>query len=99
TGFIDGQHMMLMLREQLLPVRGIRNFDELPIPFRAIATDLSSARAIVFAHGDLVRAIRASMSVPGVYSAVEFHGTRLVDGGIVQNLPLPVARELGADAL
>jgi len=99
TGFISGQRMLLMLREQTLPVRGINNFDELPTPFRAVATDLATARAVIFENGDLVRAMRASMSVPGVYSAVEFHGTRLVDGGIVQNLPVPVARASGADVL
>lgn len=96
TGFISGQQMMLMLREQTLPVRGISNFDQLPTPFRAVATDLATARPLVFENGDLVQAMRASMSVPGVYSAVEFHGTRLVDGGIVQNLPVPVARANGA---
>lgn len=99
TGFIEGQRMMLMLREQFLPVRNAAHFDELPTPFRAVATDLATARAVVFENGDIVRAIRASMSFPGVYSAVEFHGTRLVDGGIVQNLPVPVAHSLGADTL
>ncbi|HEX6927739.1 MAG TPA: patatin-like phospholipase family protein, partial [Gammaproteobacteria bacterium] len=99
TGFIEGQRMMLMLRRQTLPVRGITHFDDLPTPFRAVATDLSTARAVVFENGDLVRAMRASMSIPGVYSAMEFHGTRLVDGGIVQNLPVPVAHELDMDAL
>lgn len=99
TGFISGQQMMLMLREQTLPVRGISNFDELPSPFRAVATDLATARPVVFENGDIVQAMRASMSVPGVYSAVEFHGTRLVDGGIVQNLPVPVARAAGATTI
>lgn len=99
TGFISGQQMMLMLREQTLPVRGISNFDQLPTPFRAVATDLATARPVVFENGDIVQAMRASMSVPGVYSTVEFHGTRLVDGGIVQNLPVPVARAAGATTI
>lgn len=99
TGFIEGQRMLLMLRQQTLPVRGIEDFDELPTPFRAVATDLATARAVVFDSGDLVSAIRASMSFPGVYSAVEYHDTRLVDGGIVQNLPVPAARELNMDVL
>lgn len=95
TGFIEGQRMMLMLRRQTLPVRGIDDFDKLPTPFRAVATDLSTARPVVFDSGDLVRAIRASMSFPGVYSTVEYEDTRLVDGGLVQNLPVPAARALG----
>ncbi len=99
TGFIEGQRMMLMLRRQTLPVRGIDDFDRLPTPFRAVATDLATANAVVFDDGDLVHAIRASMSFPGVYSTVEHGGTRLVDGGIVQNLPVPAARELGMDTL
>ncbi|HEX7047217.1 MAG TPA: patatin-like phospholipase family protein [Gammaproteobacteria bacterium] len=99
TGFIEGQRMMLMLRRQTLPVRGISDFDRLPTPFRAVATDLATADAVVFDHDDLVRAIRASMSFPGVYSTVEYRDTRLVDGGIVQNLPVPAARELRMDTL
>lgn len=98
-GFIRGQRMLLMLRRQVLPVRHITHFDELPTPFRAVATDLATAYPVVFENGDLVRAMRASMSLPGVYTPVEFHGTRLVDGGIVQNLPVPIARQLGAERL
>src|SRR5690606_7228402 len=99
TGFIEGQRMMLMLRRQMLPVRGIDDFDRLPTPFRAVATDLGTARAIVFDHGDIVHAIRASMSFPGVYSTVEHGGTRLVDGGLVQNLPGTTGHALGNDSL
>ena len=99
TGFIQGQRMMLMLRENALPVRHIEDFDALPTPFRAVATDLETARAVVFDRGDLVRAIRASMSVPGVYSPIEQDGAWLVDGGLVQNLPVPAALAADMDVL
>ena len=74
-------------------------FDALPIRYRAIATDFESGGMVVLDHGDLATAIRASMSVPGAFAPVERDGRLLVDGGLVRNLPIDVARQLGADVV
>jgi NTE family protein len=71
------------------------DFDRLPIPFRAIATDLANGEPVVMAKGDLARAVRASMSIPLVFPPVEWEGRRLVDGLVVDNLPIDVAKAFG----
>lgn len=73
------------------------DFDRLARRFRAVATDLATGRPVVLSRGDLPRAARASMAVPGVFSPVEWEGRSLVDGGISNNLPVRPARDLGAD--
>ena len=75
------------------------NFDELTVPFRAIAEDIESGEAVEMGKGDIVTAMRASMSIPGVFSPVERDGRLLVDGGFANNLPVRLAREMGADIL
>ncbi len=72
------------------------DFDRLPIPFRAVATDLKTGERVVLARGDLARSVRASMSLPVVFPPVEVDGRLLVDGGLVDNVPTGVAREMGA---
>ena len=98
-GLIQGQKLEMLLRRLLLPTWQVRNFDQLPIPFRAIATDIVSGEKVVFAQGDLALAIRASMSVPGVFAPVRYEDRLLVDGGVVDNLPIDEARRLGAQRL
>ena len=97
AGLIQGQKLGLILKQLTLPVAEIRDFDELSIPFRAIATDIVTGHEVVLASGDLARAMRASMSVPGAFSAVEIDGKLLVDGGMANNLPVSVVREMGAE--
>jgi NTE family protein len=75
------------------------DFDRLPIPFRAMAGDLATGEPVVLASGDLALAVRASMSIPLVFPPVEWEGRKLVDGLIVDNLPIDVARTYGADVL
>lgn len=75
------------------------DFDALPRRFRAVATDLATGEAVVLAHGDLARAARASMAVPGVFAPVLWEGRSLVDGGIADYLPVSVARAMGADSV
>jgi NTE family protein len=82
-----------------LPVAEVQGFDRLPIPFRAIATDLETGQAVVMDSGDLVTAMRASMSAPGVFSPAQRDGRLLVDGGLVENLPIDTARAMGVDVL
>ncbi|MCW5582115.1 MAG: patatin-like phospholipase family protein, partial [Luteimonas sp.] len=74
-------------------------FDDLPIPFRAVAADIVTGEKVVFDQGDLAMAIRASMSVPGVFAPVRIDGHLLVDGGVLDNLPIDEARKLGAQRL
>ena len=78
---------------------GIDDFSELPIPFTAVAADLETGERVLLDRGSLPKAIRASMSIPGVLSPVELDGRLLVDGGIVANLPIDVVREMGADVV
>ncbi len=96
-GFIQGQRLGLLLQQLTLPVASINDFDDLPIPFRAIATDIETDEQVILGCGNLAQAIRASMSVPGVFAPVEINHRLLVDGGIVNNLPIDVAHQLGAD--
>jgi NTE family protein len=97
TGLIQGQKLDIMLRS-LMP-GAPENFDELPIRFRAIAEDIESGEVVVMGDGDMTTAMRASMSIPGAFSPVERDGRLLVDGGFANNLPVQLAREMGADIL
>ena len=96
TGFLESQELWLKLQELFYPVSYIKDFNKLPRPFRCIGTDLANGQAVVLKDGDLVGAIRASMAIPGVFSAVDKDGKRLVDGGVVRNFPVRDAIEMGA---
>lgn len=96
-GVLDGQKIDLMLKRLTLPVAGVHDFDELSIPYRAVAADLETGDAVVLGGGDLALAIRASMSIPIVFAPREIDGRLLIDGGISSNLPIDVVREMGAD--
>jgi NTE family protein len=96
-GLIQGQKLTQILRRETISVAGIADFDRLPIPFRAVATDLETGERRVLAGGDLTEALRASMSAPGVFAPVELDGRLLVDGGLVENLPVDIAKEMGVD--
>ena len=98
-GLVQGQKLEQVLRNAALPVAEIQRFDRLPIPFRAIATDLETGQPVVMDSGDLVTAMRASMSAPGVFSPAQRDGRMLVDGGLVDNLPIDTARAMGVDVL
>ncbi|MFK7885839.1 MAG: patatin-like phospholipase family protein [Gammaproteobacteria bacterium] len=96
-GVVQGQKLGLLLRRLNTPVGAIASFDRLPIPFRAVATDAVSGSTVVLGSGDLTRAQRASMAAPGVFAPVVLDGRLLIDGGISNNLPINVARAMGAD--
>lgn len=98
-GVIQGQKLDLLLHELTIHVAGISNFDELPIPFRAVASDIERGQAVVIGRGDLAQAIRASMTVPGVLAPVQVDDRLLVDGGIVGNLPINVVRDMDVDII
>ncbi len=95
---VAGQHLQFYLQALVAPAnRG--SFDDLAIQYRAIATDFENGAMVVLDHGNLAAAIRASMSVPGAFAPVEIDDRILVDGGLVRNIGVDVARGLGAERL
>ncbi|MBQ0833340.1 patatin-like phospholipase family protein [Marinobacter sp.] len=99
AGIIAGQNLGFILNELTHNVALVEDFDRLPIPFRAVATDLETGDMVVLGRGNLAAAIRASMSIPGVYAPAKLNGRLLVDGGVAANLPISVARDMGADVI
>jgi NTE family protein len=97
--FIAGQKIGLLFEGLFMPVSNIKDFDKLPTPYRAVASDLETGKAVVLKSGRLPDAARASMSVPGVFPPVEVDGHLLADGGIVRNLPVDIVRAMGADII
>jgi len=96
-GLIQGQKLQLILRQELLHVAHVSDFDALPTPFRAVASDIETGDLYVMSSGDLAQAARASMSAPGIFSPVVVDGRTLVDGGLVGNVPVDVVREMDVD--
>jgi NTE family protein len=96
-GIVSGNDPGRILNILTLITRPATNFNKLPIPFRCVATDIDTGGEVVLDHGNLATALRASMSVPGVYAPVELDHHLLVDGGLVDNVPVDVARKMGAD--
>ncbi|MBC8119155.1 MAG: patatin-like phospholipase family protein, partial [Burkholderiaceae bacterium] len=97
-GLVTGVALEGELRK-LVRVTSAPDFDQLPIPFRAIATDVGTGEMVVLKEGSVVQAIRASMSVPGAVVPVDIRGRQLVDGGLVRNLPVDIARSMGAEII
>jgi NTE family protein len=98
-GIIGGEDMLLTLQRFLVQTQPVIDYDDLPIPFRCVATNVATTTAVVFGRGDLALTVRASMSIPGAISPVRYDGMLLVDGGVTNNVPANVAREIGADRL
>lgn len=89
----------LMLNNLFSPVAHINDFNEFPIPFLCIGTDLLTGEGVVLNSGNLARAVRASMAIPGYFSPTEYQGKYLVDGGVVNNYPAEQIKALGADII
>jgi NTE family protein len=98
-GVMAGQKVTFMFESVASQRISTSDFDQLPIPFRAIATDIVTGNMVVMGTGELSMAMRASMSVPGVFDPVRHKDGLLVDGGLVRNLPIDVARDMGADVI
>lgn len=98
-GVVEGQNIRLTFQSLFGNPPTPIDFDTLPIPFRAVTADVETGEVYVPARGDLVAAVRASMSIPGAFSPMEIDGRLLVDGGIADNLPVDVALKMGADIL
>lgn len=97
TGFVEPQELMLKFSEVFYPVYQTKDFSQLPIPFKCIATDISNGEVVVLDKGNIAQAVRSSMAIPGVFTATEYDGTKLVDGGIVRNFPVQNVIDMGAD--
>ncbi len=96
-GLNAGQQISLLIDRETLPYSGVKSFDDLPIPFRCVATDLVSGKQAVFKDGSLSTAMRATMAIPGLFSPVRDAEHVYVDGGLVGNMPTDVVRAMGAD--
>jgi len=95
----SGHEIGLLIDRLTLPYASIGSFDDLPIPFRAVGTDMVNGNSVTLENGSLSRALRATMSIPGVFSPVEVDGRILADGGLVNNIPTDVVKAMGADIL
>jgi NTE family protein len=98
-GLLQGERILAMFERSTLQVSAIDDFDDLPIPYRAVATDLNTGQAVVLDHGSLAMAMRASMSLPGIFQPVEIDGRVLLDGGLANQVPVDVVRAMGADVV
>lgn len=99
VGIVQGQKLLMLMRRLTISTWDVQNFDQLPIPFRAVAADIVTGEKVVFDRGDLALAIRSSMSVPGAFAPVRVDDRLLVDGGMVDNVPVDVVRDMGAHRL
>src|SRR5271170_6469466 len=97
SGFNTGQEVNLVLDRVALPYSEIQSFNDLPIPFACVATDLISGKPHVFRNGPLALALRSTMSLPGIFTPVRSGDHIYADGGLLDNLPIGVAKEMGAD--
>jgi len=98
-GLLTTQEIEDAIRSLVASARETQNFDDLPIPYRAVATDMVGGELVVLSKGDLANAMRASMAMPGVFSPVTIDGKVLSDGGLMRNLPVDIARNLCADVV
>ncbi len=99
NGFSPGHESGLLLDRIAFPYSNVASFDDLPIPFRCIATDMLNGAAVVRHDGSLSQALRATMAIPGIFSPVEWSHTFLADGGLVNNIPTDVAHDMGAQVI
>jgi NTE family protein len=99
AGLNSGQDVGFILDRSLLPYYEMKSFDDLPIPFRCVATDLTAGQKKVFDHGTLSQALRATMSIPFVFAPTVIDGRLYTDGAAVDNLPVDVAKDMGAEVV
>jgi NTE family protein len=97
SGLNAGQQIGFILDRAALPYSRLKSFDELPVPFRCVATELTQGRAEVFKDGPLHLALRSTMSLPAVFTPVKIGGKVYADGGLLNNLPVDVVKDMGAD--
>jgi NTE family protein len=96
-GFNSGQEVMMILDRIALPYSDVKDFSELPIPFACVSTDLVTNQPYIFRQGSLSLALRSTMSLPGIFDPVRWNGHIFADGGLMDNLPVDVAKSMGAE--
>jgi NTE family protein len=96
-GFNSGHQVGLILDRVALPYSEVKDFNDLPIPFACVATDLLNNKPRVFRSGSLTQALRSTMSLPGIFTPVRAKDAVYVDGGLLDNLPVDVAQQMGAE--
>ena len=99
SGINSGQPLVRLLSGSTAAYWDVQSFDDLPIPFRCVAVDLVTGEQFILRDGHLVEAMRATMAIPGIFTPVEWNGRILADGGLVNNLPTDVARQMGSDVV
>ena len=99
TGLSAGHEVGLAISHFAAPYEEIKSFDDLPTPFRCVATDLIEGKEVVFRDGHLPTVLRATMSLPAVFSPLSYDGKMLVDGALLDNLPVTVVKDMGADLI
>lgn len=93
AGFIDGRKITQLLST----IIKTKNIEDMPIPFGCTACNIINGKEILFTKGNVIESVRSSISIPGIFSPVEKDGHALVDGGLVNPVPVDLAREMGAD--
>ncbi|MEO6668556.1 MAG: patatin-like phospholipase family protein [Ferruginibacter sp.] len=96
-GLLDGQELSFKFSELFYPVHNINDFNKFNIPFRCIASDISTGQAVVLDKGDIVTALKATMAIPTIFTPIEYDGNKLVDGGLTRNFPVRDVKAMGAD--
>jgi NTE family protein len=99
NGFSPGQGVGLLFDRIAFPYSTVTNYDDLPTPFRCVATNMLTGRPVVLQSGSLGQALRATMAIPGVFTPIDLNGEVLADGGLVNNIPTGVVREMKADVV
>ena len=93
----ESEELWLKFSELFFPVYDVKDFSKFSIPFKCIGTDISTGEVIVMEKGEIATAVRATMAIPSVFTAVDYQGRKLVDGGVVRNLPVEDVIDMGAD--
>lgn len=96
-GLLSGQKILLALLEHTYAFENVAHFDDLPIPFRCVAVDLVTGNEVILESGSLSKAIRSTMSIPTLFDPVQWGDSLLIDGGLLNNIPVDVVRAMGAD--
>ncbi len=99
AGVIRGQKISLLLSKLTYRFGSVAQFDGLPIPFRCVAVDIVTGNEVVLSSGSLARTMRATMSMPSIFSPVEWGDSLLIDGGVLNNFPVDVCKSMGADII
>ena len=97
SGVVEGEELWLKFSELFFPVYNIKHFKNFSIPFKCISADIETGEAVVSDSGEIITAVRSSMAIPSLFTAIEHNGKRLVDGGVVRNFPVRDVKEMGAD--